>query len=137
MDAPDPGGLGGTFGGNPVACAAAVAVLDTIATPEFHDRALELGEKIDAGLQAIAARVPTVGETRGLGPMRALELVRDRDDKTPAPELVQAAIGAARQQGLLLLGCGLYGNVIRLLPPLTISDADLARGFELLEGALA
>jgi 4-aminobutyrate aminotransferase/(S)-3-amino-2-methylpropionate transaminase len=112
-------------------------VLDTIATPEFHDRATELGEKIDAGLRAIAGRVPTVGETRGLGPMRALELVRDRDTKTPAPELVQAAIGAARQQGLLLLGCGLYGNVIRLLPPLTISDEDLARGMDILEGALA
>src|SRR5690242_2229440 len=111
MDAPDPGGLGGTFGGNPVACAAAVAVLDTIATPEFHDRATELGEKIDAGLRAISERVPTVGETRGLGPMRALELVRDRESRTPAPELVQAAIGAARQQGLLLLGCGMYGNV--------------------------
>jgi 4-aminobutyrate aminotransferase len=137
MDAPDPGGLGGTFGGNPVACAAAVAVLDTIATPEFHDRATALGEKIDAGLRAIAERVPTVGETRGLGPMRALELVRDRETKTPAPELVQAAIGAARQQGLLLLGCGLYGNVIRLLPPLTISDEDLARGLDILEGALA
>ncbi len=137
MDAPDPGGLGGTFGGNPVACAAAVAVLDTIATPEFHDRATELGEKIDAGLQAISERVPTVGETRGLGPMRALELVREGNDKTPAPELVQAAIGAARQQGLILLGCGLYGNVIRLLPPLTISDEDLARGLDILEGALA
>src|SRR4051794_8128440 len=137
MDAPDPGGLGGTFGGNPVACAAAVAVLDTIATPEFRDRATTLGEKIDAGLQAIASRVPTVGDTRGLGPMRALELVRDRETKAPAPELVQAAIGAARQQGLLLLGCGLHGNVIRLLPALTISDEDLARGLELLEGALA
>ncbi len=137
MDAVDPGGLGGTFGGNPVSCAAAVAVLDTIATPEFRHRALELGEKIDAGLQAIASRVPTVGETRGLGPMRALELVRDRETRAPAPELVQAAIGGARQQGLLLLGCGLYGNVIRLLPPLTISDADLARGLEILEGALA
>jgi 4-aminobutyrate aminotransferase-like enzyme len=69
--------------------------------------------------------------------MRALELVRDRGTREPAPELVQAAIGAARQQGLLLLGCGLYGNVIRLLPPLTISDEDLARGLDILEGALA
>ena len=108
-----------------------------IATPEFHDQATALGEKIDAGLQRLAERVPTIGETRGLGPMRALELVKDRDTKTPAPELVQAAIGAARQQGLLLLGCGLYGNVLRLLPPLTISDEDLARGLDILEGALA
>jgi 4-aminobutyrate aminotransferase-like enzyme len=137
MDAVDPGGLGGTFGGNPVACAAAAVVLDTVATPEFRDRALALGERIAEGLEGIASRVETVGETRGLGPMRALELVRDRETREPAPELVQAAIGAARQSGLLLLGCGMYGNVIRLLPPLTISDTDLARGIELLEGALA
>ncbi len=137
MDAVDPGGLGGTFGGNPVACAAAAVVLDTVATPEFHDRALALAEKIAEGLEGIASRVESVGETRGLGPMRALELVRDRETREPAPELVQAAIGAARQSGLLLLGCGLYGNVIRLLPPLTISDDDLARGLELLEAALA
>jgi 4-aminobutyrate aminotransferase len=137
MDAVDPGGLGGTFGGNPVACAAACAVLDTVATPEFHDRATALGEKIASGLEGIASRVSSVGETRGLGPMRALELVRDRETREPAPELVAAAIAAARKEGLLLLGCGLYGNVIRLLPPLTISDSDLARGLELLEGALA
>jgi 4-aminobutyrate aminotransferase-like enzyme len=111
-------------------------VLDTVSTPEFHDRARALGEKLQAGLEGIAARVETVGEARGLGPMRALELVRDRSSKTPAPELVQAAIGAARGRGLLLLGCGLHGNVLRLLPPLTISDDDLARGLELLEASL-
>jgi 4-aminobutyrate aminotransferase/(S)-3-amino-2-methylpropionate transaminase len=137
MDAVDPGGLGGTFGGNPVACAAAAVVLDTVATPEFHDRALALGEKIAAGLEGIASRVETVGETRGLGPMRALELVRSRESREPAPERVSAAIAAARRQGLLLLGCGMYANVIRLLPPLTISDADLAHGLEVLEAALA
>jgi 4-aminobutyrate aminotransferase/(S)-3-amino-2-methylpropionate transaminase len=137
MDAVDPGGLGGTFGGNPVACAAAVAVLDTVATPEFMHRAEALGEKIRTGLEAIASRVETIGEVRGLGPMQAIELVRSRDSREPAPELVQAAIGAARGRGLLLLGCGLYGNVIRLLPPLTISDEDLAHGLELLEASLA
>jgi 4-aminobutyrate aminotransferase/(S)-3-amino-2-methylpropionate transaminase len=136
MDAVDPGGLGGTFGGNPVACAAAAVVLDTVVTPEFHDRALALGERIAAGLEGIAARVESVGETRGLGPMRALELVRSRGSREPAPELVQAAIAGARERGLLLLGCGLYGNVIRLLPPLTISDGDLDRGVKLLEAAL-
>ena len=82
-------------------------------------------------------RVDAIGEVRGLGPMLALELVRDRESKTPAPERVAAAIAAAREQGLLLLGCGLHGNVIRLLPPLTISDDDLARGLEILEAALA
>ena len=74
---------------------------------------------------------------RGLGPMLALELVRDRESKTPAPERAAAAIAAAREQGLLLLGCGLHGNVIRLLPPLTISDDDLTRGLEILEASLA
>jgi 4-aminobutyrate aminotransferase-like enzyme len=81
--------------------------------------------------------VDAVGEVRGLGPMLALELVRDRESRTPAPERAAATIAAARSQGLLLLGCGLHGNVIRLLPPLTISDSDLARGLEILETSIA
>jgi 4-aminobutyrate aminotransferase-like enzyme len=101
------------------------------------DRAEALGEKIRTGLEDIAGRVETIGEVRGLGPMQAIELVRSRDGREPAPELVQAAMAAARERGLLLLGCGLYGNVIRLLPPLTISDEDLAHGLELLEASLA
>jgi 4-aminobutyrate aminotransferase-like enzyme len=135
MDAVDPGGLGGTFGGNPVSCAAANVVLDAV--PSLRSSSEALGARMREALDGIASRVDAVGEVRGLGPMLALELVRDRATKTPAPERAASTIAAARSQGLLLLGCGLHGNVIRLLPPLTISDDDLTRGLEILEASLA
>jgi 4-aminobutyrate aminotransferase / (S)-3-amino-2-methylpropionate transaminase / 5-aminovalerate transaminase len=136
VDAVGPGGLGGTFGGNPVACAAAVAVLDEIVTEPFQRRARELGERIRVALDAIATRVDAVGEVRGLGPMLALELVEDRETKAPASELAGATVAAARERGLVLLSCGLSGNVIRILVPLVIGDEDLERGLELLEESL-
>ncbi|HEX5467417.1 MAG TPA: 4-aminobutyrate--2-oxoglutarate transaminase [Gaiellaceae bacterium] len=136
VDAVPAGGLGGTFGGNPLACAAALAVLDEVAGEDFRRRAEELGERIRAGLDGIAARVEAVGEVRGLGPMLALELVEDRETKAPAATLASATTAAARGLGLVLLSCGLYGNVIRILVPLVVSDEDLDRGLELLEEAL-
>jgi 4-aminobutyrate aminotransferase/(S)-3-amino-2-methylpropionate transaminase len=136
VDAVAAGGLGGTFGGNPLACAAALAVLDEVASDDFRTRADELGERIRAGLDAIASRVEAIGEVRGLGPMLALELVEDRKTKAPAAELASATTSAARERGLILLSCGLYGNVIRILVPLVVSDEDLDRGLELLEEAL-
>jgi 4-aminobutyrate aminotransferase / (S)-3-amino-2-methylpropionate transaminase / 5-aminovalerate transaminase len=136
MDAVAPGGLGGTFGGNPVACAAACAVLDEVAAPAFRARAEALGETIRAALEAIATRVEAVGEVRGLGPMQALELVEDRRTKEPAARLASETTAAARERGLILLSCGLYGNVIRILVPLVISGDDLDQGLELLEEAL-
>jgi 4-aminobutyrate aminotransferase / (S)-3-amino-2-methylpropionate transaminase / 5-aminovalerate transaminase len=136
VDSVPPGGLGGTFGGNPVACAAAAAVLDEVVGEDFQRRARELGEAIRAGLEAIAGRVEAVGEVRGLGPMQALELVEDRQTKVPAGELAAATTAAARERGLVLLSCGLYGNVLRILVPLVIDDEDLARGFEILEESL-
>src|SRR5206468_11785643 len=87
MDAPEPGGLGGTFGGNPVACAAALAVLDEIATEDFRKHSEELGNRLRARLDEIGGRVGNVGEVRGIGPMLALELVSDRESKEPAAEL--------------------------------------------------
>jgi 4-aminobutyrate aminotransferase / (S)-3-amino-2-methylpropionate transaminase / 5-aminovalerate transaminase len=137
MDAVGPGGLGGTFGGNPVACAAAVAVLDEVAGESFQRRARELGELIRMALDGIAGRVPSVGEVRGLGPMLALELVEDRETKAPAAELAGATVARARERGLVLLTCGLYGNVVRILVPLVIADDDLERGLEILEESLA
>jgi 4-aminobutyrate aminotransferase len=134
MDAVGPGGLGGTFGGNPVSCAAANVVLEAVAGMRAQSEAL--GGRLRAALEDMATRVESIGEVRGLGPMLALEIVRDRATKTPAPEIVGAAVAAAREEGLLLLACGLHGNVIRLLPPLTISDTDLARGLEILEASL-
>jgi 4-aminobutyrate aminotransferase len=130
MDAVDPGGLGGTFGGNPLACAAAVAVLEEVRRPEFLARARELGETIRARLEQLAARHAAIGEVRGLGPMLAFELVEQ------SPDLATAVTTTAREKGLVLLSCGLYGNVVRILVPLVITDADLAQGLELLEESL-
>jgi 4-aminobutyrate aminotransferase / (S)-3-amino-2-methylpropionate transaminase / 5-aminovalerate transaminase len=131
MDAPGPGGLGGTFGGNPVACAAACVVLDTVASPDFRGRADALGSVLAQRLDRLAARRPEIGEHRGLGPMRALELA-EQD-----PALASAVAAAAFDRGLLVLTCGTYGNVLRLLPPLTIGDDELEQGLELLEASLA
>ncbi|HEU5212273.1 MAG TPA: aspartate aminotransferase family protein [Gaiellaceae bacterium] len=136
VDAVAPGGLGGTFGGNPLSCAAAAVVLDEVSSPAFLSRARELGARLSGRLDDIAERVDTVGDVRGLGPMIALELVRDRDTKEPAPELASAAVQAARDRGLILLSCGLYGNVVRVLVPLVIADDDLSRGLEILEESL-
>jgi 4-aminobutyrate aminotransferase len=130
VDAVEPGGLGGTFGGNPLSCAAAVAVLEEVRRPEFLERARELGERIRTSLDRLAQGNPLVGEVRGLGPMLALELAE------PTPDLAKAVTTTAREKGLILLSCGLYGNVVRILVPLVISDPDLARGLELLEESL-
>ncbi|HSP73479.1 MAG TPA: aminotransferase class III-fold pyridoxal phosphate-dependent enzyme, partial [Gaiellaceae bacterium] len=128
MDAVEVGGLGGTFGGNPVACAAAVATLEAL--PGLRERADRIGARAQARLRKLAAREPAIGEVRGLGPMLALELA----DQTP--ERASATVAAARERGLVLLTCGLYGNVIRLHVPLVISDEDLDRGLEILEESI-
>jgi 4-aminobutyrate aminotransferase/(S)-3-amino-2-methylpropionate transaminase len=124
MDAVPPGGLGGTFGGNPLACAAAIAVLNEVRTLEFRARADELGRRVRARLAALGA-----GEVRGLGPMLAVELPEK------SPERASRITAAARERGLVLLSCGLYGNVIRILVPLSIDDELLERGLSLLEDA--
>jgi 4-aminobutyrate aminotransferase len=130
MDAVHVGGLGGTFGGNPVACAAALAVLDELTAPGFSEKADHVGSLLRSRLEEIAKGQPLVGEVRGLGAMLALEL------RDPTPDLAKAATAAAYAKGLLLLACGLDGNVIRLLPPLTATDEELERGLGLLEEAL-
>ena len=136
MDAPAPGGLGGTFGGNPAACAAACVVLDEVATSEFRASSERLAALLRDRLDAVAERVPQVGEVRGIGPMLALELVHDRESKRPAPELAKATTTGALEHGLILLSCGLHGNVVRILVPLVASDDELNRGLEILEEAL-
>ena len=130
MDAVPPGGLGGTFGGNPLSCAAAVAVLEAVREPGFLERAAAVGRALRERLDALAARHDAIGEVRGLGPMLAFELVEQ------SPERAKAIVDAAFERGLLLLSCGLYGNVVRLLPPLTISDEELEDGLGLLDDAL-
>jgi 4-aminobutyrate aminotransferase len=131
MDAPHPGGLGGTFGGNPVSCAAACAVLDQLADPGFRERAQAVAELMRSRLEELASRHEDVGEVRGLGSMLALELAER------SPDRAREITVAARERGLLLLSCGLYGNVIRLLPPVTATDEERERGLGILEEALS
>jgi 4-aminobutyrate aminotransferase / (S)-3-amino-2-methylpropionate transaminase / 5-aminovalerate transaminase len=106
-------------------------VLEALQEPEFLERAVRLGKVLRARLDDLASRHPAIGEVRGLGPMLALEL----EQRTP--DLAKAIVDAAFERGLLLLSCGLYGNVIRLLPPLTIADEELDEGLDLLDQALA
>jgi 4-aminobutyrate aminotransferase/(S)-3-amino-2-methylpropionate transaminase len=137
MDAPPPGGLGGTFAGSPLACAAALAVLDVIRDEQLVDRARALGAQLVSRLKSMQAKFPAIGEVRGLGSMVAIELVKNRRADQPDAELTRALVHAAAARGLVILSCGVYGNVIRLLAPLTISDAVLAEGLEVLEATLA
>ncbi len=137
VDAPLPGGLGGTYAGNPLACAAAHAVLDIFDEDDLLGRAVRLGERLKAGLDALAARFPThIGEVRGLGAMLAFELVEDPHSKVPATALAQRVVEAARERGLLLLKAGMYASVIRILVPLTAEDRDLDEGLAILGQAL-
>lgn len=135
MDAPDPGGLGGTYGGNPLACAAALAVLEVFESEDVLAKAVTLGNRLRAEVDAAAERYPQIGDIRGPGPMLAFELVRVRASREPAPELAQAIVVAARERGLLLLTAGAFGNVIRFLAPLLIDDAALQRALKALRGA--
>ncbi len=131
------GAIGGTFIGNPVALAAASAVLDIFEDEDLVDRANEIGDVIRARMLEWQARWPEVGDARGLGAMLAIELVEDGESKAPAHELTEAVIDAALQRGLLLLKAGVYGNCIRVLCPLTISEPELDDGLAAWEDALS
>ncbi len=132
MDAPAPGGLGGTYGGNPLACAAGLAVLDVFEQEHLVERAADIGQRLMERCLALQSEVPEIGEVRGLGPMIGMELVHDLDTKEPAPDLVDQILAEAREQGLLLIKAGLYGNVIRILAPLVIEEPLLTRGMDTL-----
>ncbi|MNK46890.1 4-aminobutyrate aminotransferase PuuE [compost metagenome] len=135
MDGPAAGGLGGTYAGNPLAVAAAHAVLDVIAEEKLCERAAELGDKLRAHLEGLRAKVPGIADVRGLGSMVALEL-NDPAGK-PDAEAVKRVQARALESGLILLSCGVYGNVLRFLYPLTIPDAQFARALDILSEALA
>ncbi len=137
MDGPAPGGLGGTYAGNPLACAAALAVLDIFAEEGVLARAETLGRRLMDHLRGLQGRHRQIGDVRGLGAMLAIELVRDPDSREPAPEIADRMLVAAREGGLVLLKAGLYGNVIRVLVPLTIEDALLERALGIFDAALA
>jgi 4-aminobutyrate aminotransferase/(S)-3-amino-2-methylpropionate transaminase len=137
MDAVEPGGLGGTYGGNPVACAAALAVLDVIAEERLLDRAHVIGERIRQAVESVRASgdVPPLSPVRGLGAMVAFEVLDD--EGAPDPVRTKLITSAAAAHGLILLSCGVYSNVIRILVPLTVTDAVLAEGLARMERALA
>ena len=136
MDAPPDSAVGGTFVGNPVAQAAALAVLDVFEEEGLVERAALVGEVLRARLLAWQERFAAIGDVRGLGAMLALEFVRDRATKEPDSELATAVVEAAAERGLLLLKAGIYSNCIRVLCPLVISDAELDEALAVWEQAL-
>jgi 4-aminobutyrate aminotransferase-like enzyme len=134
IDAPAPGGLGGTYAGNPLAIAAAHAVLDVIEDEQLAPRAERLGQRLKARLGALRAKVPQISDVRGLGAMVAVEFAGQ--DGKPDPDFTRQVQARARDAGLLLLTCGVYANVIRFLFPLTIEEPLLEEGLDILAAAM-
>ena len=136
MDAPLQGGLGGTYAGSPIACAAALAVLEVIEEEQLCARAEQIGTQMVGALRAAQKSLPAIGEVRALGAMVAMELVKDGDPHQPDADLTKSLVRHAAGKGLVLLSCGLYGNVIRLLPPLTASAAIIDEGLSIVVDSL-
>jgi 4-aminobutyrate aminotransferase/(S)-3-amino-2-methylpropionate transaminase len=137
MDATHVGGMGGTYGGNPVTCVAAIAAIEMMRQPAFLARAERVGQILRETLEGWQRTHPLIGDVRGLGSMMLIELVKNRDTKEPAPDETLAIIRAAFQRGVIAMRAGLFTNGIRFLPPLTISDEQLREGLEVVEAALA
>jgi 5-aminovalerate/4-aminobutyrate aminotransferase len=133
MDAIAPGGLGGTYAGSPIACAAALAVMEVFEEEHLLDRCKAVGERLVTGLKAIQAKYPVIGEVRALGAMIAVELFVDGDSHKPNAAAVASVVAKARDKGLILLSCGTYGNVLRVLVPLTSPDEQLDKGLAIIE----
>ncbi|HWO96370.1 MAG TPA: 4-aminobutyrate--2-oxoglutarate transaminase [Bacillus sp. (in: firmicutes)] len=136
MDAADPGELGGTYSGSPLGCRAALAVLDIIETEGLNERAEQIGKRVREKMEQMANRFEQIGDIRGLGAMCAMEIVKDRDSKTPDKETVGKIVKAANERGLLLLSAGIFGNVLRILMPLTITNEQLEEGLTILEESI-
>jgi len=136
MDAPGPGGLGGTYAGSPIACAAGLAVLEVIESENLCARAQAIGATLTSALREMQREIPAIGEVRGLGAMVAMELVRNGDPHAPDADLTKALVKRAAEKGLVILSCGLYGNVIRFLVPLTASDAIVREGLAIVAESL-
>jgi len=137
MDAIAPGGLGGTYAGSPIACAAALAVMEVFEEEHLLDRCKAVGERLVSGLKKIQAKHPVIGEVRALGAMIALELFEDGDSHKPNAAAVAQIVAKARDKGLILLSCGTYGNVLRVLVPLTSPDEQLDKGLAIIEECFA
>jgi 4-aminobutyrate aminotransferase/(S)-3-amino-2-methylpropionate transaminase len=137
MDAVHAGGIGGTYGGNPVSCAAAMGAMETMRAEDLTARAAALGEVVTRRLTGLAEKFEVIGDVRGRGLMQAVELVSDRERRTPDPATTAAVTAACHKAGLLTLTCGSYGNVFRFLPPLVIGEELLEQGLSIFESALA
>jgi 4-aminobutyrate aminotransferase-like enzyme len=137
-DAPDPGGLGSTYGGSPLGCAAGLAVIDVIEDEKLCERSLALGERIRARITKWKSRNDTlpIGDVRGLGAMVAFELVTERGTHQPDPKATGALIAKAEENGLVLLSCGVFGNTVRILVPLTASDEIVDEGLDIIERSM-
>ena len=136
MDAPAPGGLGGTYAGSPMSCAAALAVLEIFEKENLLERSRQLGERMTASLKTMAAKNKCIADVRGLGAMVAIELCKNGDLHQPDADLTKRLCVEATKRGLILLSCGTYGNVIRILVPLTASDAIVDEGLAIIDAAL-
>lgn len=136
MDAPVPGGLGGTYAGSPIACAAALAVLDVIHEEQLCLRARSIGDQMLTTLRKAQRHLPSIGDARGLGAMVAIELVKDSDPRQPDPDLARALVKSAASKGVVLLSCGIHGNVIRFLAPLTAEKDLIQEGLDRVVEAL-
>jgi 4-aminobutyrate aminotransferase/(S)-3-amino-2-methylpropionate transaminase len=137
MDQPGPGAVGGTYGGNPVSCAAALATVELFADGKLLERSNQIGERFVARAKGWQHRFDCIGDIRGIGGMQAIELVLDRKTKTPAADLTKEIQRRAYENGLVLVTAGTLGNVIRILVPLVVTDAELDEGFAVLESAIA
>jgi 4-aminobutyrate aminotransferase/(S)-3-amino-2-methylpropionate transaminase len=137
MDAAHAGGLGGTYGGNPVACAGALGAIEAMKELDLNAKAKNIESVMKVRLGAMAEKFDIIGDVRGRGAMIAIELVKDRTTKEPNPEATAALAKACHQEGLLVLTCGTYGNVLRFLPPLVIGDDLLSEGLDIIEQAFA
>lgn len=137
MDAPAAGGLGGTYAGSPIACAAALAVLDVFEKENLLERSRHLGAHLTSSLKTMASKYKCIADVRGLGAMVAIELCKDGDPHKPNAEMAKAIASEATKRGLILLTCGTYGNVVRILVPLTASDAIVDEGLAIIEACLA
>jgi 4-aminobutyrate aminotransferase / (S)-3-amino-2-methylpropionate transaminase / 5-aminovalerate transaminase len=137
MDAPGPGGLGGTYGGNPLACVAALATIELFEQGDLLERARRMGDTLDRRLRELGERHRIVGEVRGLGAMMAMELVTDRETKEPAKQATSQVVASSARNGLLTLKAGIHDNVVRILAPLVMEEHLLAEGLDILDQALA
>jgi 4-aminobutyrate aminotransferase/(S)-3-amino-2-methylpropionate transaminase len=136
MDAPEIGGIGGTYGGNPISCVAALAAIEILQEKRLADRARQIEKITMERFEEFKEKYVIVGDVRGMGAMNAIELVKDRERKTPEKVKTGEIIRECINNGLLILKAGIYGNVIRLLPPLTIEEEILIQGLDILEGAI-